>query len=92
MLLAGALGALIGIILEKRAFNHGYCENCHEQLGLFDYDGRQYTQGHDFGAWSHEEPFEIIQERDQIKNNFCQKHNLTLVRIPYTNKKLLWKI
>lgn len=46
MLLAGALEALIGIILEKRAFNHGYCENCHEQLELFDYDsigGRGYV-------------------------------------------------
>lgn len=57
-------------------------------IRFIEYDGRQHTQGHDFGAWSHEEPFEIIQERDQIKNNFCQKHNLTLVRIPYTNKKI----
>lgn len=36
---------MIGILLEKRAFNHGYCKNCHEKLELFDYDsvgGRGY--------------------------------------------------
>ena len=34
--------------------------------------------------WSKSDPLELIQERDNIKNNFCLENNYPLVRIPYT--------
>lgn len=41
------------------------------------------------GQWSNSETYEIIHERDMIKNNFCLNHNYTLVRIPYHKLKTL---
>ena len=38
------------------------------------------------GSWSNLETFDVIHERDLIKNDFCIKHNYVLIRIPY------WKI
>lgn len=36
------------------------------------------------GNWSNLETFDVIQERDNIKNNFCLKNNYTLIRLPYS--------
>lgn len=41
------------------------------------------------GSWSNLETYDIIHERDQIKNNFCLKHNYTLIRIPYNKLSTL---
>lgn len=51
---------------------------------FIEFDGRQHTQGPDTNYWGHTDPLEKIQERDNIKNNFCLSHNLPLVRIPYS--------
>lgn len=50
---------------------------------FIEFDGNQHKTGMWGGIWSHLEPFENIQERDNIKNNFCLKHNYILIRIPY---------
>ena len=52
---------------------------------IVEFDGRQHTQGPDTEYWGHSsDTLETIKERDNIKNQFCLKHNYTLVRIPYT--------
>lgn len=51
---------------------------------FIEFDGRQHYTGPDSAIWGHgKDTKELIQERDQIKNNFCLKHNIPLVRIPY---------
>ena len=52
-----------------------------------EFDGNQHKTGMWGGAWSNIETFETIQERDNIKNNFCLKHNYILVRLPYSTLK-----
>lgn len=57
---------------------------------IVEFDGRQHIQGPDTNYWGHtNDTLETIQERDQIKNNFCLTHNYKLVRIPYTKLKTI---
>lgn len=60
-----------------------YDEN-NEITRIIEVDGIQHYQGPDKGYWSRTpETLEDIQKRDFIKNSFCLKHNIPLVRIPY---------
>jgi hypothetical protein len=48
-----------------------------------EYDGKQHFKSIEF--FGGDETFEGIKMRDVIKNNFCEKNNMKLVRIPYYN-------
>ena len=40
------------------------------------------------------ENFEIVKMHDEIKNKFCEEHNITLIRIPYWERKnlnIIWQ-
>ena len=51
---------------------------------VIEFDGRQHFTGPDNQIWSHgRDTLETIQEKDNLKNSFCQKYNIPLVRIPY---------
>lgn len=50
---------------------------------FIEFDGNQHKTGMWGGSWSNIESFDVIQERDNIKNNFCFKNNYILLRIPY---------
>lgn len=54
-------------------------------LYLIEFDGRQHYYGPDTTTWTHSIPFEEIKKRDKIKNEYCIKHNIPLIRIPYTH-------
>ena len=56
---------------------------------FIEFDGNQHHTGMWGGSWSHLETYETIQERDNIKNNFCKKHNYILIRIPYSKLEKL---
>lgn len=43
----------------------------------------------DGGIWKNSNTLEEIQERDNIKNNFCFQNNIILIRIPFTKLKTL---
>ena len=44
-----------------------------------EYDGQQHYK--DIKGWA--DTLEDIQYRDAIKNQYCKKHNMSLIRIPY---------
>lgn len=49
-----------------------------------EFDGRQHYTGPDTNSWGHTtDTLSSIQEKDNIKNNYCLQNNLTLIRIPY---------
>ena len=52
----------------------------------FEYQGEQHYYPVDFAGkgqeWAAKE-HEIILQRDSIKRNYCQKHNIQLIEIPY---------
>ena len=41
------------------------------------------------GTWSNLETYEVIHERDELKNNFCLNKGITLIRIPYNKLNTL---
>ena len=51
-------------------------------LGLIEYDGQQHF--HPVNVFGGEDAFKETQKRDEIKNTYCQTHNIPLLRIPYT--------
>ena len=55
---------------------------------MVEYDGRQHFRPVTFGGMSKEQAelnFEKQKKHDQIKNDFCEKYNYLLLRIPYTD-------
>lgn len=47
-----------------------------------EFDGRQHYQPK--GSFAELESFEDIQYRDKIKSEYCVDHNITLIRIPFS--------
>jgi len=53
---------------------------------LIEYDGEQHYRPVNFGGMSDEKALnnlEKTKKHDQIKNNYCKKNNIKLIRIPY---------
>ena len=51
---------------------------------IIEYDGKQhFVQGN--GVYDNEEKFTKTQKHDNIKNQYCKEHNITIIRIPYTH-------
>ena len=57
--------------------NHNCC---------IEYDGIQHFEPREY--FGGEEEFKKIQERDNIKNQYCKDNNIKLIRIPYTEKNI----
>lgn len=53
---------------------------------FIEFQGRQHTEGFDTDIFSNAEPLEKIQERDEIKRQFCRKHQIRLIEIPFQKK------
>lgn len=49
---------------------------------LIEYDGIQHYISKNSG-WSNQEQLEYTQSHDEYKNQWCEKNNITLIRIPY---------
>ena len=73
---------LIGNMGRHYAFDFAVFEN-NKLSYLIEYDGIQhYSARHQFSK--EENTLEIIQNRDNIKNEYALSHNIPLIRIPYT--------
>lgn len=55
-----------------------------------EYDGEQHFNARNQGYFTQDKVNEI-QARDEIKNSYCKKHNIKLIRIPYTEYKKITK-
>jgi len=55
---------------------------------LIEYDGKQHFKYNNTG-WNNKENFEKTQQRDLYKNQWCEIHNIPLIRIPYTDFEIL---
>jgi len=54
---------------------------------LIEFDGEQHYHGGN--GYNTIERVQQIQQRDEIKNDYCKEHNIPLIRIPYTQYKNL---
>lgn len=53
-------------------------------IELVEFDGRQHND--EYNPWGGKETLEERQRRDNLKNEYCKKHNIKLVRIPYSKR------
>ena len=51
---------------------------------LIEFDGRQHNN--DYTPWGSKETLQERQERDNLKNKYCQDKNIKLIRIPYEKR------
>ena len=49
---------------------------------LIEFDGRQHFQ-YDLTGWNNKENYDKVLARDSIKNEYCKKNKIPLIRIPY---------
>lgn len=52
---------------------------------LVEYDGEQHFKPIEY--FGGEESFNVLKQNDVIKNEYCKKHKINLIRIPYTLSK-----
>lgn len=63
-------------------FDFGVYNEDNQLVHLIEYDGGQHF--FPVKAWGGEETFNKIKRRDEIKNEYCAKNNIPLLRLPYT--------
>lgn len=69
----------------KLIFDFAVFDNTNNNLQyMIEYDGVQHFQPIEY--FGGEENFLYQQQCDMIKNNYCQTHNIPLIRIPYTKQ------
>lgn len=64
-------------------------------IALIEYDGQQHYYPVQFFGCSEEDAmlrYLSTKKHDQIKNDYCEQHHLSLLRIPYFEKKNLEKL
>lgn len=67
-------------------FDFGIFNNENKLLYLIEYDGIQHFDELDV-KWSNADSLLLNQYRDKLKNEYCKKNNIPLIRIPYTHLK-----
>lgn len=68
-------------------FDFGILNSDNNLLYLIEYDGVQHFDASCFGM--NNDLFLEQQKRDELKNDYCQKHNIPLIRISYLDIKNL---
>lgn len=54
---------------------------------IIEYDGQQHFTISSSSKWNTEQQVSKTQQHDKIKNQWCKKNNIPLIRIPYTHLK-----
>lgn len=54
-------------------------------IAFIEYDGILHFEQDKYHGWNNQENWLRTQENDKIKNEWCQKNNIPLIRIPYTD-------
>ncbi len=73
--------------LNKNKYHHLYFSDFYlpDFNTIVEYDGKQHYEP--VKIWGGEERFKKQQENDEIKNKYCEEHNIKIIRIPYTKKE-----
>lgn len=50
---------------------------------VIEYDGKQHFNDYSWGSTKYKK--KDVQDRDNLKNNYCLSHNIPIIRIPYTH-------
>lgn len=56
---------------------------------LIEYQGEQHFMSSGTQGWASPKKTQDLQRRDQMKRDYCQKHNIKLIEIPYNDFDIL---
>ena len=70
--------------MKNKRFDFAIVNNVNQIIRLIEFDGEQHYRGDIRGYWN---SLNRVKESDKIKNNYCLKHNIPLVRIPYWERQ-----
>lgn len=73
-------------------FDFAIFKNNGELSHLIEYDGIQHSFFKENGGWNNEENFKKTKLRDKLKDDYCLKNNIKLIRINYDDKITLERI
>ena len=62
---------------------------------MIEYDGEHHYMPISYGSMTYEEDEEVLEKRrlyDRIKDDYCEDHNINLLRIPYWEKENIEEI
>lgn len=76
--------ALVSLSGNRLRFDFAIFDNNNQIKYLIEFDGRQHTFGPD-GTWTQSSSLEEIKYNDELKNEYCKKRGLKLIRINYTD-------
>ena len=65
-------------------FDFALFDNDNNLICLIEFDGEQHYRAFDF--FGGKDKFKDIQTKDEIKNNYCEKNNIKLIRISYKDE------
>ena len=68
--------------LERKRFDFALFNENNNIIRLIEFDGEQHINAAR-GTWKNHESLEVIQQRDEEKNQWAAARNIPLVRIPY---------
>lgn len=68
----------------KLRFDFAIFDNNNTLSHLIEFDGRQHSQ--DYMPWGEDDALKDRQKRDMLKNEYCDKYKIKLIRIPYTKR------
>lgn len=77
--------------INKLRFDFAILDKNNKLLYLIEYDGIQHFESRS-GGWNTLKNVYETQRRDKIKNDYCKKHNIPLIRIKYDEDITLDKI
>lgn len=81
-----------GLILPtggKARYDFSIYDNDGNLKYLIEYDGLQHYSYFENSAWDKNGKFEIRQDSDKLKNEWCIENNIPLIRIPFSQYKNL---
>lgn len=68
-------------------FDFAIFDNNNQLVALIEYQGDIHFKI--TGGWNTEEELQARQSRDEAKRQYCKKHNIKLIEIPYTDYDIL---
>ena len=78
---------------KKLPFDFAVFDEKRNLLFLVEYDGEHHFHPVRYKTFQNaDKNYSICKKHDEIKNNFCKRNNIDLVRIPYYERKDLYKI
>ena len=78
---------------KKLPFDFAVFDEKRNLLFLIEYDGEHHFHPVRYKTFQNaDRNYSICKKHDEIKNNFCKRNNIDLVRIPYYERKDLYKI